>query len=62
MREVVGIAEVDVEYKGQKECLSLLVAPVNGPSLFGRNWLHHIQPDWTEINRISISGNSVEAT
>ena len=31
---VVGMADVDVEYKGQKECMSLLVVPGNGPSLF----------------------------
>ena len=32
----VGMAEVDVKYKGQKECMSLLVVPGNGPSLLGR--------------------------
>ena len=58
---VVGMAEVDVEYKGQKECMSLLVVPGNGPSLLGRSWLRHIQLDWREVHRISTSGNSVEA-
>ena len=58
---VVGMAEVDIEYKGQKQCMSLLVVPGNGPSLLGRNWLKHIQLDWREVNRISTSGNSVEA-
>ena len=58
---VVGMAEVDIEYKGQKQCMSLLVVPGNGPSLLGRNWLRHIQLDWREVNRISTSGNSVEA-
>ena len=58
---VVGMADVDVEYKGQKECMSLLVVPGNGPSLLGRSWLRHIQLDWREVHRISTSGNSVEA-
>ena len=58
---VVGMAEVDIEYKGQKQCMPLLVVPGNGPSLLGRNWLKHIQLDWREVNRISTSGNSVEA-
>ena len=58
---VVGMAEVDVEYKGQKECMSLLVVPGNGASLLGRSWLRHIQLDWREVHRISTSGNSVEA-
>ena len=38
---VVGMAEVDVQYKGQKECMSLLVVPGNGPSLLGCSWLRH---------------------
>ena len=50
---VVGMAEVDVEYKGHKQCMSLLVVPGNGPSLLGCNWLRHIQLDWREVNRIS---------
>ena len=58
---VVGMAEVDIEYKGQKQCMSLLVVPGNGSSLLCRNWLRHIQLDWREVNRISTSGNSVEA-
>ena len=58
---VVRMAEVDVEYKGQKECMSLLVVPGNGPSLLGRSWLQHIQLDWREVHRISTSGHSVEA-
>ena len=58
---IVGMAEIDVEYKGQKQCMSLLVVPGNGPSLLGRNWLRHIQLDRREVNRISTSENSVEA-
>ena len=29
--------------------------------MLGRNWFNHIQLDWREVNRISTSGNSVEA-
>ena len=58
---LVGMTDVDVEYKGQKECMSLLVVPGNGPSLLGRSWLRHIQLDWREVHRISNSGNYVEA-
>ena len=58
------VHRVETQDSGEETCqlfMSLLVVPGNGPSLLGRSWLRHIQLDWREVNRISTSGNYVEA-
>ena len=47
--EVVGQLNVHVKYGTQTAPLILVVMTGNGPSLFGRNWLTHIQLDWKRI-------------
>ena len=45
----VGNTEVMVKYNFQVLTLPLLIIEGEGPSLFGRNWLKHIQIDWKSI-------------
>ena len=41
-----------VTYGQQERCLPLVVVAGVGPSLFGRNWLHDIQLDWSNIHQV----------
>ena len=58
--KVLGILDVEVEYKKQKQALTLLVVEGNGPSLLGRNWLTKIRLDWNSIYHMT--SREVEAT
>ena len=46
---VKGVVSVAVQYNGQSESLSLIVANGRGPSLLGRDWLTKIRLDWTHL-------------
>lgn len=41
-----GVAEVPVEYKGQKYQLPLVIVAGNWPALLGRNWLERVRLNW----------------
>lgn len=43
---VVGVLPVKVAHKGEEYELSLVIVQVNGPALFGRDWLLKIRLDW----------------
>ena len=45
----MGQLNLRVVYEGQKQDLVLIVVEGNGPSLFGRNWIKFIRPDWNQI-------------
>ena len=47
--KVLGQAQVKVTYKTQEVEAPLIVVAGEGPTLFGRNWLHVLQLDWKEI-------------
>ena len=49
---VLGEVEVSVSYEDQQAHLPLVVVKGNGPSLFGRNWLHTIRLNWELINNV----------
>ena len=49
---VLGTIDVDVSYKHQTAKLTLVVVEGNGPSLFGRDWLQHINLDWKSLNMV----------
>jgi len=49
---VLGEVEVSVSYEQQQAHLPLVVVKGNGPSLFGRNWLHTIRLNWESINNV----------
>ena len=49
---VLGTIDVDVSYKHQTAKLPLVVVEGNGPSLFGRDWLQHINLDWKSMNMV----------
>ena len=44
--EVLGLVEVEATYSTQLATLPLRVVKRTGPSLFGRNWLEAIRPEW----------------
>ena len=46
---VLGEMDVDVKYGDQENTLTLLVIKGPGPSLIGRNWMSHIQFNWSVI-------------
>ena len=51
--KVVGETRVDISYQSQEvNSLSLVVVEGSGPSLLGRNWLHHITLDWSNIRTV----------
>ena len=51
---VVGQTSVEVRYKAQSVAdLTLYVVESEGPPLLGRDWLQHIQLDWSEIKTIN---------
>ena len=52
----VGQADVNVKYEGQVKVLTVIATPGSGPSLLGRNWLHHIRLNWKQIfNELKLS-------
>lgn len=50
--QVIGETTVDVTYGNQQCCLDLLVVRGEGPSLLGRNWLKHLQLDWSMVANV----------
>ena len=50
--QVLGTIFVTVCYKGEVKQLSLLVVPTDGPSLFGRDWLHTITLAWKHLHHV----------
>ena len=52
----MGVADVTVTYASQVVPLPLVIVKGQGSTLFGRNWLTHIQLDWSCIK--SIHSNS----
>lgn len=53
----VGMARVNVEYESQCKLLKLYVVHKGGVTLFGREWLKHINLAWPEIKSI-VTGNA----
>ena len=50
--KVVGTLNVRVQYEDQFKKLVLVVTAGKGPSLFGRNWLNHINLNWKHIKSL----------
>ena len=51
--EVLGEVTVSVTYHQQRaQELPLVIVRGTGPSLLGRNWLHHIKLDWGSIKAV----------
>ena len=40
--------------------LPLVVVPGDGPTLFGRNWLKHIQLNWKKIGNVVLSSGTTQ--
>ena len=57
--QVVGEADVQVEYCQQHMELPLVVVEGSGPSLLGRNWLQKITLDWKSIKQVQTSPSTV---
>ena len=52
---VMGQLNLRVTYEGQAQPLVLLVVEGDGPSLFGRNWMKYIRPNWHRIASVHSS-------
>ena len=50
---VLGVINVEVQYKQQRESLKLTIVSGKGPSLLGRDWLQHFKLDWGEIKALA---------
>ena len=53
--DILGSADVTVEYDEQQVMLPLVVVKGGGPSLFGRNWLEIVKLNWPAIHRVQES-------
>ena len=49
-----------VKYGSQSKELGLIVVQLDGPSLFGRNWLDHFQLDWKTIGLAMLNGGQAK--
>ena len=58
--KVVGVVEVDAMYGTQRATLPLYVVEGTGLSLFGRNWLEAIRPDWESIRSVQSTAGVLE--
>ena len=59
---VLGTIHVDVSYKNQNAELPLVVVEGHGPSLFGRDWLQHINLDWKTLNMVQTKATTNTST
>ena len=50
---VLGSIDMEVRYKSQKACLTLLVVRGTGPSLVRRNWLECLKIHWSDVNYVN---------
>uniref|UniRef100_A0A8C9TQH4 CCHC-type domain-containing protein n=1 Tax=Scleropages formosus TaxID=113540 RepID=A0A8C9TQH4_SCLFO len=51
--ELKGKITVRVKSKDQTHMLDLMVVKGNGPSLMGRDWISHLNLDWSRINKVT---------
>ena len=61
--EVIGVKgtiEVEVEYEDQKAKLPLVIVDGKGPTLLGRNWLHHLRLDWSQLHHIQTDAHEAD--
>ena len=49
---MLGQVDVTVTYESQVISLPLVIIRGSGVTLFGRNWLEHIQLDWSKIHSL----------
>ena len=49
---VCGAIDVPVVYNNQSKHLSMQVLKDKGPTLLGRDWLHHLKLDWQRLNTV----------
>ena len=54
--QVLGQIEAKIQYNKQTVQLPLIVVEGNGPILYGRDWLAHIQLDWKKIHSVQRCG------
>ena len=50
---MLGVMNVEVQYKQQRKSLKLTIVSGKGPSLLGRDWLQHLKLDWGEIKALA---------
>ena len=57
---VQGMIEVEVEYEDQKAKLPLVIVDGKGLTLLGRNWLHHLRLDWSQLHNIQTDAHEAD--
>ena len=58
--QVVGEVQVFASYQSQPpQELPIVIVEGSGPTLLGRNWLHHIRLDWRSIKTVSSQQESL---
>lgn len=57
---ILGTTDIEVTYESQKMTLPLVIVKGEGASLFGRNWIEHIQLNWSSINSVNTERNVEE--
>lgn len=57
-----GMANVTVNYHGQSAELPVYVADVQGPALFGREWLNAIKVDWAAVHATRSASTTAPST
>ena len=55
----LGYFECEVQFKNQSETLNLYVLNNEGRPLFGREWLRHLNLNWTEIKSLHVSSEKI---
>lgn len=55
--EPKGKIQCNVKLNGQSRMLDLYVVEGSGKALFGREWLHELKLDWTQIKAMKVENN-----
>ena len=56
----LGCVRVTVKINDQSEKLDLVVVAQDGPTLFGRDWLHKLRLNWREIKNVNVTSETTE--
>ena len=57
----LGYSDVKVELNNQEQMLKLYVLNNDGRPLFGREWLRHLNLNWSEIKTLHVSSKSTKS-
>ncbi len=58
----LGVMPVTVKYNDQQSELDLYIVRIEGPALWGRDWLRKLQLDWKSIKSLQVTGSASPCT